>query len=213
MSTILEAMRERAADAGPPMAWRDDRRWTRWRWPTVAVAATSAVVLGLLVRRSSPPADPEPAPAAAMAPPFATAPALDTAPTTRPAPVAPTREVDEPPRGRVERWRPAGPPPLASNAVAPRGTPAAPLAPIDAPVPEYPASPSRESGVPSVVELEGIRHAEAPGQRSVMLAIDGAAPVRLRQGEAAGGIEVQLILPDAVYVRRGGDVFAVGEVR
>ena len=46
-----------------------------------------------------------------------------------------------------------------------------------------------------------------------MLAIDGAAPVRLRQGEAVGGIEVQLILPGAVYVRRGGDVFAVGDVR
>ena len=35
----------------------------------------------------------------------------------------------------------------------------------------------------------------------------------LRQGESASGIEVQLILPEAVYVRHGPDVFAVGVER
>jgi hypothetical protein len=60
--------------------------------------------------------------------------------------------------------------------------------------------------------LESIRYAEDPGKRSATLTIDGA-PVTLHQGGTAGGVEVQLILPAAVYIRRGGDVVALGDVR
>jgi hypothetical protein len=65
----------------------------------------------------------------------------------------------------------------------------------------------------STLRVESIRYVEAPGERTVALAIDGAPSVSLRQGESAGGVEVQLILPGAVYVRRGPDVFALGTVR
>jgi len=63
------------------------------------------------------------------------------------------------------------------------------------------------------VHLESIRYGAGPGERTATLAIDGAPPVTLRQGESAGDVEVQLVMPQAVYVRRGADVFALGTVR
>jgi hypothetical protein len=63
------------------------------------------------------------------------------------------------------------------------------------------------------VRLESVQYGGSPGERTVTLAVDGGAPVSLRQGEAAGDVEVQLVLPGGAYVRRGGDVFVLGEVR
>jgi hypothetical protein len=63
------------------------------------------------------------------------------------------------------------------------------------------------------VHLESIRYGTGPAERAATLVIDGATPVTLRQGESAGDVEVQLVLPQAVYVRRGGEVFALGELR
>jgi hypothetical protein len=65
----------------------------------------------------------------------------------------------------------------------------------------------------TLFRLESIQYATAPAKRSVSLRIDGAPPVTLRQGESAHGLEVQLILPEAVYVRLGGDVIALGDPR
>jgi len=44
--------------------------------------------------------------------------------------------------------------------------------------------------------------------RAATLRIEGR-PVTLHQGESASGLEVQLILPDSVYLRSGGEIFAV----
>jgi hypothetical protein len=40
------------------------------------------------------------------------------------------------------------------------------------------------------------------------LVVDGRA-ARVHQGEAWQGVEVQLILPDTVYIRQGGTVLAL----
>jgi hypothetical protein len=122
----------------------------------------------------------------------------------RPVP-PPPRNVDEPPRARVERWKPTAAPPPPSSVAADAASTAAPTAPMFAGASDTPAE--------STLRVESIRYAEAPGDRTVALAIDGAPSVSLRQGESAGGVEVQLILPGAVYVRRGPDVFALGTVR
>ena len=63
------------------------------------------------------------------------------------------------------------------------------------------------------VHLESIRYGAGQAERAATLVIDGATPVTLRQGESAGDVEVQLVLPQSVYVRRGGEVFALGELR
>jgi len=60
--------------------------------------------------------------------------------------------------------------------------------------------------------VRSIGYATAPERRTATLTIDGA-PVTLRQGESASGFEVQLILRESVYLRHGGDVFAVGVER
>jgi hypothetical protein len=44
----------------------------------------------------------------------------------------------------------------------------------------------------------------------VTLTIGGTRTVTLREGESAGDIEVQLILPELVYVHVVADVFALG---
>ena len=49
----------------------------------------------------------------------------------------------------------------------------------------------------------------ADGDRSVILKIAGAPPDSLREGESAHGVDVQLIMPEAVYLRRGGSIFVV----
>ncbi len=58
------------------------------------------------------------------------------------------------------------------------------------------------------VEVTAIDSADNAGGRTATLRI-GDRTVTLRQGESASGLEVQLIRPDAVYLRSGRDIFAV----
>lgn len=204
MSTILEALRERERDdpAGPGTR-RAERPWRGWR--SAAASALAGAAAGLLVMRWSPnPPDPRQveAPADLPRPPVAVQPAAQATPLAALAP------VDEPPRARVRRWQPAIPSPAPAPTPATVETAVAPRAQPSASGETPPRSPGQ-----SGLRLESIAYATAAGERSVTLAIDGAPPVVLRQGESASGIEVQLILPDAVYVRNGTDVFALGAVR
>jgi hypothetical protein len=57
--------------------------------------------------------------------------------------------------------------------------------------------------------VAALAYADNRGERVVSVAVDGGTPVTLHEGESADGIEVQLILPDRVYVRHGSNVFAV----
>jgi hypothetical protein len=105
------------------------------------------------------------------------------------------------------RWKPPPPPPSS----------AAPSIVVQQPVRPAPPLPRDMEEAPRA-RVERWKPTAAPPPPSgvaadVALAIDGAPSVILRQGESAGGVEVQLILPGAVYVRRGPDVFALGTVR
>jgi hypothetical protein len=124
--------------------------------------------------------------------------------------------MDEPPRARVERWKPAAPLPAPALAPSFSGEAAQPgTAVYPAPTQVSPQATTTQAAQrgESSLSLESIRYTEEPGQRTATLTIDGAPPVTLHQGGTAGGVEVQLILPAAVYIRRGGDVVALGDVR
>ena len=199
MSTILEALRER--DSGMPgvarlVESRDESGATRRRWAAAVTLGVVSIAGLALLRWTSRSGDPQaptaPAPLAAVAPP------------SRPVvPVAPPT-MDEPPRARVGRWKPAPPPtpppPHAEAAAVPETVSVAAGMLADEP---------REQ---IRLGLESIRYVAPPAERTVTLRIDGA-PVTLHQGESAGGIEVQLIMREGVYVRQAGDVIALGELR
>ena len=96
----------------------------------------------------------------------------------------------------------------------PAATTAAP--PVQAPPPA--ATPRRtepavRAGNEPRIQVGAIRYSQAPPERTVTLAIDGGTPLTLHQGESTGDLEVQLILPDGVYVRRGGHVWMVSADR
>jgi len=58
------------------------------------------------------------------------------------------------------------------------------------------------------IQVTAISYSADVAGRSAMLRIDGRATT-LRQGDSVGGVQVQLIMPDAVYLRRGSEIFAV----
>jgi hypothetical protein len=60
----------------------------------------------------------------------------------------------------------------------------------------------------SGVRLKSIHYAAASTNRTVTLSI-GTATATLHEGESVGGVEVQLILQDMVYIRNGGSVSAI----
>jgi len=220
VSTILEALREREPKltpaGGSPVHWADPRDWSARRWALVAglavVAGSVALILG--GHDASGPRRPESHSDLRQ-------PAQGRAPAGRP-PAAPTSPgAGEPPRARVERWRPSIPPPVAAAPAVEAAPAASPLASgpaVAAPAPEatvMPAPPRVTAGAQPepAVRLRSIAYVTEPEQRTATLTIDGSPAVTLRQGESAGGIEVQLILREAIYVRHGPDVFAVGVER
>ncbi|HEY2385952.1 MAG TPA: hypothetical protein VGK30_03245 [Candidatus Binatia bacterium] len=178
-----------------------------------------------------------PAPAVAPVPPaVAAAVAAPAAPPAAAAPVrAPAPAVhDEAPWGRVDGGaattaeRPAMPdapqmaareslpPPVPSvrtraNALddAPRREAAVRPArrdPDAEPAPRERRPAAESSG--GNVEVMSIGYAEDISVRTATLRI-GGQPVTLHQGDSARGVEVQLILPHSVYLRRGRDIFAI----
>jgi len=197
VSTILEALRERdrrgMLGGGESVAWREGRAAIRRRLMGAGVVGLAGVAVGLGLLRWTPQAQEQPSSAA----PAPLAGSTTAAPVRPAAPVAP-RPLDEPPRARVERWKAVGPatpePPPEGNAAIPGTAPA-----------QAPAAVG--------LRLESIRYVSTPAERTVTLRIDGAPAVTLHQGESAGGVDVQLILPEAVYVRQGADVFALGDLR
>ncbi len=211
MSTVLEAVRVRDGLV-PPVSLDDAvdgprRPWTR---PAVVlacalVAAIPAAVLLPMPRGRWHAGHASPASPVASVEPVAP---LREAVAAPPVPAAPGRErpvpaMGEPPRARVGRWDPI----LQPAAVSVPGAVAVSAAPPAGPAAAAASSASR------AVRLESVHYGESLGARTVTLAVDGAAPVSLRQGESVGDVEVQLVLPGGAYVRRGADIFAVGDVR
>jgi hypothetical protein len=220
VSTILEALRDREPKltpaGGSPIHWADPRDWSPLRWVLIAGLAVAAASVAPILggRDASAPRRPEPHADLQQ-------PTREPAPAARP-PAAPRMpDAGEPPRARVERWRPSAPPPVAAAPpVDEASTPSAPATgpAVAAPVPEaatVPTTPRVPRGPQPepAVRLRSIGYVTAPEKRTATLTIDGAPAVTLRAGESASGIEVQLILRESVYVRHGPDVFAVGVER
>jgi hypothetical protein len=71
---------------------------------------------------------------------------------------------------------------------------------------------TRTGGADQRVELEGIAYSANVDQRTATLRVNGRRAT-LRQRESLGGVEVQLIMADGVYLQRGADVFFVARPR
>jgi hypothetical protein len=224
VSTILKAAQElerraRGTDASidaVPEARRDrSRLWMI----AVALGALTTAAAFALPRRAVPPPTGAP-PRVDMA---ATAPA----PTAMP-PAALEREPppvdDEAPWARVDASTLTAVPRIDNAAAAtdrtarttsPREawTTAGTRAARPAPQPKRRGDDEDVAPAPSPevsgVELRAIRYAPDAAERSVSLRISGGPSVRLHQGESLQGVDVQLILPDAVYLRRAGSIFVV----
>ena len=218
MSTILEALREREPKltpaGGSPIHWADPRDWSPWRWALVAGLAVAAAGVPLVLggRDATGPRQPESR--SDLRPPIPVPVPAERSPSAPRTPGA-----GEPPRARVERWRPSTSPSVAAVppavAAAPTATPPPAVA---APAPEGAAPPATQgpsagSQTEPAVRLRSIGYVTAPEKRTATFTVDGSPAVTLRQGESAGGIEVQLILRESVYIRHGSDVFAVGVER
>jgi hypothetical protein len=129
------------------------------------------------------------APRAPSARAFAEAPAPSAARAIAEPPTVPPSRAEEPVRREVA-MRPSR-----------RESPAAP-------VDRTPPSATSGGGSGAEVEVMSIAYSANVSARSAALRIGGQA-MTLHQGDSARGVEVQLILPNSVYLRRGRDIFAV----
>jgi len=209
MSSILEALRElerrrppatqsAAAPAEPPSN-------VNRAVATLGIGAIGLVVGALvlilsiwissLVRATAPPAPPAPAPPA-QAP-------ADDAQAPAPSHLAWLDKVD-PPRARIDGRAPAAPERPARSLAGRQDRVMAEPPASDA---ETPAS------APGQLEVAAIDYSPDAARRAVTLRLNGASVVTLREHESAHGIEVQLIQPDGVYVRRGAEVFMLAPRR
>ena len=216
MSSILEALRElerrrppatqsAAAPAEPPSN-------VNRAVATLGIGAIGLVVGALvlilsiwissLVRATAPPAPPAPAPPAQAPAPPAQAPA-DDAQAPAPSHLAWLDKVD-PPRARIDGRAPAAPERPARSLAGRQDRVMAEPPASDA---ETPAS------APGQLEVATIDYSPDAARRAVTLRLNGASVVTLREHESAHGIEVQLIQPDGVYVRRGAEVFMLAPRR
>jgi hypothetical protein len=63
------------------------------------------------------------------------------------------------------------------------------------------------------VALRSIAYSADANERTATIDIAGTGPVTLREGQAAAGVEVQLILSDVVYIYRDGMVVGLSPKR
>lgn len=216
MSSILEALRELESDATPvrhrsiPITEAQTRRS-----PIVAGIVLLALVGGgaLYFLKFRPAGEPPSAapPTAAVQPPPREATTANALPPAAPATVPPAILDAEPPRAQVAA---AGSAPIAQEKVTPRPVRRPPparvaLAPTD-PMPRVTRRPGppRPAGEPRV-DVQGIDYVAGTGHRTATISINGDSPVILHEGETIGELDVQLILPDRVYLRHAGQIFAV----
>jgi hypothetical protein len=218
VSSILEALRELEGerppasrrDIPPPEPPRKARKALGAFIPIIGGLAVGMVVFGLwawgpnLAPTMAPPSSSSsPAPVAGA-----------TASADAPAADRPTwLDKAEPPRARVTRG--ATPPPASEperSAAVERAAPPPPPArrPTTAddegtpgPAADEPP-PARGSG--GQVAVESVAYAADAGARVATIRYHGRR-VTLRQRETIGDIEVQLIMPNGVYVQRAGEVF------
>jgi hypothetical protein len=115
-------------------------------------------------------------------------------------------DTADPPRARVNRGAtaPATPtaaasPRRAESAPAPAASPETEPAPAEAPEP-------RTSTTGGQVAVESVSYSANPAARVATIRLHGRR-VTFREHESVDGIEVQLIMSNGVYVRRGNEVY------
>jgi hypothetical protein len=197
VSSILEALRELEGER-PPATRREIPPPERPPGVTRAAGAFIPLIGGLAVGMVAfalyawGPALVGPRPASESTSTHAAAPA-----DTKPAEPPTWLDTAAPPRARVD----PGPPPAAERAPArPQPAPTA-TAPGDEPHDD--PAPSSSGGQ---VAVEAIKYTDEPGGRVATIRFKGRR-VTLRQREAVDGIEVQLIMPNGVYVQRGSETY------
>jgi hypothetical protein len=210
VSTVLEAVRQQQRGAAGVTERTPPPNVRSWRppWRLIVVMAVALVGVGLAVgvllivilrpdtRRTESPVTPATSPRVQAASEKAVLPAPS---------VAHYAATNELPRGHVIE---KGLPPTQPTAVSkPK------QAEQTRPHAEAPAKVSRAVDPSSLpgntgVRLKSIHYVESSTKRTVTLFI-GTEVATLHEGESVGGVEVQLILPDMVYIRNGGSVSAV----
>ena len=188
---VAPATRERV------VAEADEAPWGRVeKGPTMASAA---VLPALPAAQPAPPAA-QPAPPAAQRAPPAAQPAPPASRAIAEPPAAPLRERSSSRKEASRQERPS----RRAEALD-REEPLRREAAVQPP-PAAPADQKPSSG--AEVEVTSIAYSENVSARSAAVRIGGQA-MTLHQGDTVRGIEVQLILPHSVYLRRGRDIFAV----
>ena len=215
MSSILEALRELEGDR-PPAIRRElpppekpqgvARRATGAVIPVLGGLAVGIVAFGFYAW--GPRMAESPAPIAPAVRPAASAPVADTAPAERPT----WLDTAAAPRAKVGRTATAAPAPAAPSTAAPAERTATAERPADPP-PARPAAEERtdtDSGSGSTsggqFAVEKISYSDEAGARVATIRYKGRR-VTLRQRESIDGIEVQLIMPNGVYVQRGTETY------
>ena len=217
MSSILEALRELEGDR-PPAIRRElpppekppgvARRASGALIPVLGGLAVGVVAFGIYAwgpRVTESPVAPV-APIAPAATPAAPAPVAETAPAERPN----WLDTADAPRAKVGRTATAAPapsapapaPPAERTATAERPAEPPPARPAAAPRDDSDARPS--SG--GQVAVEKIDYSDNAAARVATIRFKGRR-VTLRQRESIDDIEVQLIMPNGVYVQRGSETY------
>ena len=203
MSSILEALRELEASKAPAAPgtspWTEERSRSRSALETLGIvagglavgAAAFALVIWFAGSAFRDPAEPP-----SGAPPGISA-----------SPAAPSPQAAEPAAepGAPPAWLGHAEPPRAR--VAPGASPSERMPSMSRAAQEPAPSPGAASPASddSIVVVSSISYSPDSRRRSVTLRVGGTLAT-LREGQSMHGVEVQLILPGSVYVRRGGDV-------
>ena len=203
MSSILEALRELEASKAPAAPgtspWTEERSRSRSALETLGIvagglavgAAAFALVIWFAGSAFRDPAEPP-----SGAPPGISA-----------SPAAPSPQAAEPAAepGAPPAWLGHAEPPRAR--VAPGASPSERMPSMSRAAQEPAPSPGAASPAQddSIVAVSSITYSPDSRRRSVTMRVGGTLAT-LREGQSMHGVEVQLILRDSVYVRRGGEV-------
>ena len=203
MSSILEALRELEASKAPAAPgtspWTEERTRSRSALETLGIVAGGlavGVAAFALVIWFAGSAFRDPAEPPSGAPPGISA-----------SPAAPSPQAAEPAAepGAPPAWLGHAEPPRAR--VAPGASPSERMPSMSRAAQEPAPSPGAASPAQddSIVAVSSISYSPDSRRRSVTMRVGGTLAT-LREGQSMHGVEVQLILRDAVYVRRGGEV-------
>jgi len=204
VSSILEALRELEASKAPAApgtgTWTEEPSRSRSALETLGIVAgglaIGAAAFALVIWLAGP------AVKGVTESPGGAAPGSDAA-----RPPAPAPQASEPAAGSAAppAWLGRAEPPrarVAPGASPSESIPAASRAPQAPAQPSGAASPAQDD---SVVAVSAISYSPDVGRRSVTMRVGGTL-VTLREGQSTHGVEVQLILPGSVYVRRGAEI-------